>query len=223
MKTHLWLLACLAFTCSSPALAQVYKCTVDGKTVYADTPCQQGAQPLPSYAVTGNAVGDLVTDSDMERHEHIVEETLKRQAHALKPPEVRSSVATYATLSDNDYRMEYQRLDQARIQAEHHPNTRSMAQCYEAAKQQLAQTHELPHETCVQQHKYRADFARQSATVTTQHITTPYITPADPISNCDANGCWGSSGQRYNGGNGGTFFRSDGKICQQSWTMIQCN
>lgn len=42
MKT-LWLL--LAALAASPALAQ-YKCTINGKVVYADAPCARDAKPV---------------------------------------------------------------------------------------------------------------------------------------------------------------------------------
>jgi len=42
------------------------------------------------------------------------------------------------------------------------------------------------------------------------------------ITSCDAAGCWGSNGIRYNA-TGPNMFNSNGKTCQQVGNMMQCN
>lgn len=42
--------------------------------------------------------------------------------------------------------------------------------------------------------------------------------------NCNAGGCWGSDGNRYNRtGDGQNFFRSDGKFCRANGNTFSCN
>lgn len=48
----------------------------------------------------------------------------------------------------------------------------------------------------------------------------PLASPA-PITSCDPNGCRDSNGVRYNGWGPGTI-RSDGKLCQQVGSTMQC-
>lgn len=46
--------------------------------------------------------------------------------------------------------------------------------------------------------------------------------PAAVVTNCDAAGCWDTSGTRYNRSAGG-FFRQDGRACQQVGNELHCN
>ena len=72
MKT-LWLL--LAALAASPALAQ-YKCTINGKVVYADAPCARDAKPV-------GALQDSVSkDQEIQRLRQSLSE--KRQRDALE-------------------------------------------------------------------------------------------------------------------------------------------
>lgn len=44
------------------------------------------------------------------------------------------------------------------------------------------------------------------------------------ITNCNAGGCWDSTGNRYNRtGNGQNFWRSDGKFCRAHGNTMSCN
>jgi hypothetical protein len=43
-----------------------------------------------------------------------------------------------------------------------------------------------------------------------------------PVTSCDPNGCYDSSGARYSG-QGPGMIRSDGKLCQQVGNMMHCN
>lgn len=72
MKTSWLLLAALA---AFPALAQ-YKCTINGKTVYADAPCARDAKPV-------GALQDSVSkDQEIQRLRQSLSE--KRQRDALE-------------------------------------------------------------------------------------------------------------------------------------------
>jgi len=46
--------------------------------------------------------------------------------------------------------------------------------------------------------------------------------PPSPVTTCDGAGCWDAAGRRYNQGAGSTFFRSDGRVCQQIGATMQC-
>lgn len=48
--------------------------------------------------------------------------------------------------------------------------------------------------------------------------------PAGPatVTNCDAAGCWGTDGTRYNRAAGGNFYRQDGAFCQVVGTQLRC-
>ena len=46
-----------------------------------------------------------------------------------------------------------------------------------------------------------------------------------PLSNCNADGCWDSQGNRYDstGGNGSRLISPDGRLCQTRGQFIHCN
>jgi hypothetical protein len=53
-------------------------------------------------------------------------------------------------------------------------------------------------------------------------------TPAPPqrpfsITTCDAGGCWGPDGKRYNSGAGNAYLDSNGRFCQRTGTWMQCS
>ena len=50
------------------------------------------------------------------------------------------------------------------------------------------------------------------------------IAPSAPaqVTNCDAGGCWDTSGQRYNG-SGPSLVRADGRPCQRVSAVVYCN
>lgn len=50
----------------------------------------------------------------------------------------------------------------------------------------------------------------------------PEVRMPAPVTSCDPNGCYDSSGTRYSGGGPG-MIRSDGKLCQQVGNMMHCN
>ena len=55
-------------------------------------------------------------------------------------------------------------------------------------------------------------------------LRAPTVTsPPSPtfLPNCDASGCWGSDGIRYNA-IGGALMRSDGRMCQNFNGVLQC-
>lgn len=61
-----------------------------------------------------------------------------------------------------------------------------------------------------------------------QTIDPPAPVPAPPpgpsrTSKCDANGCWGPNGERYNHRSGDRFFGTDGRSCQMRNGQMFCN
>lgn len=55
-------------------------------------------------------------------------------------------------------------------------------------------------------------------------MTIPSVPKPPPvIVNHDPAGAWDTGGNRYTKGAGTTYFRSDGKVCQQLNTGMQCN
>lgn len=53
---------------------------------------------------------------------------------------------------------------------------------------------------------------------------TPVARPGAPIptAGCDAGGCYGPGGQRYNNGPGATVISPSGKLCSRNGAWIQC-
>ena len=53
---------------------------------------------------------------------------------------------------------------------------------------------------------------------------TPDVRPGAPIptAGCDAGGCYGPGGQRYNNGPGATVVSPGGKLCSRNGAWIQC-
>lgn len=67
--------------------------------------------------------------------------------------------------------------------------------------------------------KYEADRERREAAAAQAQRNTPVT-----LTNCNAGGCWDTSGNRYNRtGNGQTFVRGDGKFCRAQGNTISCN
>ena len=52
-------------------------------------------------------------------------------------------------------------------------------------------------------------------------MTAPVSPAPVPVTSCDPGGCWGS-GNRYNGGAGGTYLDRSGRMCQGNGTWMQC-
>ena len=54
-------------------------------------------------------------------------------------------------------------------------------------------------------------------------VSTP-VTPSSPvlINGCDAGGCNGSNGARYNGGVGTTLLSPEGRLCHNNGVTVQC-
>lgn len=66
------------------------------------------------------------------------------------------------------------------------------------------------------------------ATVVPTPLRQPPITPVArpgapiPTAGCDAGGCYGPGGQRYNNGPGATVISPSGKLCSRNGAWIQC-
>jgi hypothetical protein len=67
-----------------------------------------------------------------------------------------------------------------------------------------------------------ADKASQAYRAERSRIESAKAQVPANISNCDAGGCWDTSGQRYNG-SGPTLTRADGRPCQRVSAMVYCN
>lgn len=50
----------------------------------------------------------------------------------------------------------------------------------------------------------------------------PIIKPPVPATSCDAGGCFGANGVRYNSLGAGSVVTPQGKVCSRSGTLIQC-
>jgi hypothetical protein len=50
----------------------------------------------------------------------------------------------------------------------------------------------------------------------------PIIKPPVPTTSCDAAGCFGANGVRYNSLGAGAVVTPQGKVCNRSGVIIQC-
>jgi hypothetical protein len=53
-------------------------------------------------------------------------------------------------------------------------------------------------------------------------VLDPIIKPPVPTTSCDAAGCFGANGVRYNSLGPGTVVTPQGKVCNRSGVIIQC-
>ena len=53
-------------------------------------------------------------------------------------------------------------------------------------------------------------------------VLDPIIRPPVPATSCDAGGCFGANGVRYNSLGAGAVVTPQGKVCSRSGTLIQC-
>ena len=55
--------------------------------------------------------------------------------------------------------------------------------------------------------------------------TKPFAQTNPQVASCDASGCWGTDGTRYNRGAGNVVFGSNGKTCQlvAAGAPLMCN
>lgn len=86
-------IALAALLVQSPAHAQVYKCTVDGKTVFSGTPCAYGDKPLDLHPALGNDAETMRRKREEQRRkqeeQRREEEARRAQEAALKRAEQR--------------------------------------------------------------------------------------------------------------------------------------
>ncbi len=78
MRNHInrffWPAACLAVTLWSPLAPAQYKCTINGKTVYADAPCARDAKPV------GELQDSVSKDQEIQRLKQSLKEQRQRNA-----------------------------------------------------------------------------------------------------------------------------------------------
>lgn len=204
MKHALFTAIAAALVLSSPAAAQVYKCTdKNGKTIFSDTACAKSS--------TGKQLNlGSVNTADMS-HERNRAERDKAQERI-----------------DDILVAERRAQDEAddRSKAQHAANEKCTAAEgeYQAAKARRA----APEAMQRQKAALRAACGEASVARNVPYSPPPAAPshrPAAPgvITSCDSGGCWGSDGTRYNKGAGETYFPSTGGVCQNIGGMMQCH
>ncbi|RZT04543.1 hypothetical protein SAMN05216319_3672 [Duganella sp. CF402] len=53
-------------------------------------------------------------------------------------------------------------------------------------------------------------------------VMDPLVKPPVPTTSCDAAGCYGANGVRYNNFGAGSVVAPSGKVCSRSGSVIQC-
>ena len=99
-----------ALVLASPARAgQVYKCTVDGKTVYQDAPCREAFEPVHLRVNLGSGKVDRLTVGELQDEMRVLEERERKVSQGLAR-DMEHSYRTNGTAQDQDrVRAEYSR------------------------------------------------------------------------------------------------------------------
>lgn len=197
MNRLLWGCCCLGFLMAGSAQAMVWKCkdTRTGQIEYSDIQCDGSRTVATTLRARPNELdtsGSRQQAALQQRREQ--EEDFQRQAAALK-----RQAAEAASAAEN--------RDSACSAAE---------SAYESAKASYA----APARMQGLKNQVFAACGRAPASATPVYSPAPKAPSV--ITSCDDGGCWGSDGTRYNGGTGGTYFRSDGKVCQKVGVEFQC-
>lgn len=193
---YLPLLVILALTPIHGAGQVVYRCTSDeGPTIFQDAPCRDAHK----------------TEELIELEPNVVDSSRMRANTALQQ---RLSAAAAEKRAQAAEQRKQARLERQKENAEH-----------ASGGSVPLSTHELVAEL----HKSRtSDSGRffnsdpASRSVYPQFPERHVPEPPSVITSCDGQGCWDSSGRRYNSAAGPTNVRQDGKICQHIGNMMQC-
>ena len=224
------------------ANAQVYKCKgVDGKTQFSDTACKAGNKT--------EVVPDRAPVTEQQRYEarqraaRLREESLARDEHeanfraARQTEQRREQIEAAQKEADakvvsneteaiaNCVRDIERRGASASVKAE------MIAACRTAGlvQRSTGMTGESVSNCVKNVERTSASEKEKARQLATCHGAD--VQPEPPaqkrkptlIMSCDSGGCWDDVGHRYNGAPGGMMFRGDGKACQQTGNMLQCN
>ena len=168
------------------SLAQsIYRCEAGGKTTYSDRPCESGS--MRKVSPDGQPTAEQRAAARARLQLQLDQDAAKQQERrALELATAQAAAERRAALPPPVY--EDPRDNQKQLV--HSPSGWD----YKTPKQ------------------IRAEEAARAARAATQ---PPPSRPMNPnVVNCDAGGCGGTDGTRYNRGAGNTMFGSDGRICQ---------
>lgn len=221
--------AIATFLGAETVFGQAYKCKdTKGRVTYSDAPCL--GQDTSTVNTTGNTVDGSADRARASRSEEANLGSRGSQA---------SSGMTDQQRQDRirELEIESKRMGNS-------PQQRTAAKREIEALKRGSATQLTPAETEKREDLYkdagRTDpSTRQRAARELKEQTDRYESPeylreqevkrqqardrVSNISSCDAAGCVDTQGRRYNKGAGSTYFRSDGKACQQVGQQLHCN
>lgn len=196
-------LICAALLAGS-AHAQVFKCPgPDGRITYSQAPCASGGHLL-----------------DPQRPRTPEAQSSDSMASPRKPPAASPIRGSASPAAERDAAKTC--LDEREVRnvgtsgsSIHHDTYTKQAWSEQMRRARACE----PLMTDVEFDSFKAQ-AKQQATAA--RAARPQVRSPTTVTSCDAGGCWGSDGARYNRGAGATMFRQDGKACQSTNVGISC-
>jgi hypothetical protein len=218
------------------AEAQLHKCVVNGKVEYRDSACDDLKQRAPVGGNVSNV--DAMSRSDVNRVKEETRREMRQQPTAavigggataniseqdIKNLETKAS-SKYISQKERDFLLDEARRARAAREGE---GSHTKEDAERLQRSQRWTENEKDRRDAEDIHLRKGSPARQAEVLQTRQIQADRenarrAAAGRVITSCDAGGCWGADGLRYNG-QAGMYTRSDGATCRKVANQMQCN
>lgn len=225
------------------AQAQMFKCVVNGKVVYQQSACQDernergiGGTTTTIDAMPQREINRVNNRAAQERARD--ERTPKMSVIGGSRPATPSdqdiknleTSASSKTISDKERKFLQQEVERARAAQQGNgsytqKNLEQLKDAQSAQNRIDPRDREQARTAAENIHINKGSAAVQDEVVQSRQAeeARKEARRAAVITSCDAGGCWGSDGSRYNRSAGDNFVRQDGRFCQVVGKQMTCH
>lgn len=225
----------------------------DGKLTYSDAPCSASAQPMDPSKLRGSSLGPAIPQRhqvdgalpaaaqrqfEVERPSAQRQQAVQQQVAGTTCPTERDirnleTSASSVTLGKKERDFLFAEIRRARACSkeggnytaedwqrikDHQAGQNRIDERDRARERELAEGRHAPAASDRENERMQNDKMVEAVRAAGRRERAPAM-----LTNCDAGGCWGTDGTRYNRAAGqGNFFRQNGAPCRTAGNQVQC-